>query len=107
MYTEFTRRIITAIKAIPPGKVLTYGAVAALAGNPRGARQVVRVLHALADKEGLPWHRIISAGGKIRTPSPEGREEQAGLLRAEDVIVSDDFIVDLAAFHWRNVELDG
>ncbi len=102
MYTEFTRRVIDTIKAIPPGKVLTYGAVATLSGSPRGARQVVRILHSLSEKEGLPWHRVISAGGKISLPSLEGREEQASLLRTEGVIVSDDFRVDLAAFHWRD-----
>ena len=105
MYTEFTRRVIDTIKAIPPGMVLTYGAVATLAGSPRGARQVTRVLHSLSEKEGLPWHRVISAGGKISLPGQEGREEQATMLRAEGVAVSDDYLVDLATFQWRDAAI--
>jgi methylated-DNA-protein-cysteine methyltransferase-like protein len=106
MYTEFTRRVIDTIKAIPPGKVLTYGAVAALSGSPRGARQVVRVLHSLSEKEGLPWHRVISAGGKISLATQEGREEQTAMLRAEGVVVSGEHQVDLKAFHWQKPTID-
>ncbi|UCC21332.1 MAG: MGMT family protein, partial [Promethearchaeota archaeon] len=45
MPTDFTERIIQIIKNIPKGKVLTYGFVAKLAGNPRAARQVSWILH--------------------------------------------------------------
>jgi methylated-DNA-protein-cysteine methyltransferase related protein len=106
MYTEFTQRVIDAIKAIPPGKVLTYGAIAALAGSPRGARQVVRILHSLSVKENLPWHRVISANGKISLATQEGKDEQSTMLRAEGVAVSEDFRVDLKVFHWRNPAID-
>ena len=44
---------------------MTYGQVAAAAGSPRGARQVVRVLHSMSEKYGLPWHRIINVQGEI------------------------------------------
>ena len=44
----FTQRVIELIQAIPPGYVMSYGQVAAAAGNPRGARQVVRILHAMS-----------------------------------------------------------
>lgn len=106
MYTEFTRRVIEAIKAIPPGKVLTYGAVAALAGSPRGARQVVRILHALSGKEHLPWHRVISSNGKISLATQEARDEQATMLRADGVAVSDDYRVMLEDYLWNNAVLD-
>ncbi len=106
MYTEFTRRVIAVIKAIPPGRVITYGAVAALAGSSHGARQVTRILHSLSEKEGLPWHRVISASGKISLPEQAGREEQAALLRAEDVVVSDDYRIDLEVFHWRDAVIN-
>ncbi len=48
--TAFSRNILQIIKAIPEGKVLTYGIIAALAGNPRAARQVSRVLHSMSAK---------------------------------------------------------
>src|SRR5665647_2769413 len=40
----FTERVVEIIKGIPEGKVMTYGQIAALAGNRRGARQEARVL---------------------------------------------------------------
>lgn len=52
----FTERVVEAIKRIPKGKVATYGQIATKAGNPFGARQVVRVLHTLSEKHDLPWH---------------------------------------------------
>jgi methylated-DNA-protein-cysteine methyltransferase-like protein len=86
--TEGTRRIVEAIRAVPRGKVSCYRDIALAAGFPNGARQVVRVLHALADKEKLPWHRIIRADGFIALPREEGGLLQARLLRAEGVRVS-------------------
>jgi methylated-DNA-protein-cysteine methyltransferase-like protein len=56
-------RIIAAIQKVPRGRVSTYGAIAKAAGYPRGARLVARTLHASV---GLPWHRILGAGGEIK-----------------------------------------
>jgi methylated-DNA-protein-cysteine methyltransferase-like protein len=96
-----TQRILAVLKAIPRGKVAAYGQVAALAGNPRGARQVARVLHSLSAKEKLPWHRVIGAAGRISLPPGAGGEEQARRLRREGVAVAAGGQVDLARFGWR------
>jgi len=82
MYTQFTSDVVDLIKRIPPGKVMTYGQVAACAGKPGGARQVARILHSLSSKEQLPWHRVVNARGEV---SLEG-EEQRLALEAEDVV---------------------
>ncbi|WP_114569816.1 MGMT family protein [Exiguobacterium flavidum] len=82
MYTQFTCDVIDLIKRIPPGKVMTYGQIAAYAGKPRGARQVSRILHSLSSKERLPWHRVVNARGEL---SLEG-EEQRIALEAEGVV---------------------
>ncbi len=103
MYSEFTKRALEIIKQIPPGRVATYGLIARAAGNPRGARQVVRVLHSLSEKEKLPWHRVINSKGQIRAPTPSDIEEQAGLLRAENVAVTQDYYVDLGKYLWREI----
>jgi methylated-DNA-protein-cysteine methyltransferase-like protein len=84
---EFTQRIIAAVRSVRPGQVASYGAIAAAAGNPRGARQVVRVLHAYSRKEGLPWHRIVRKDGSIALPRGGGFEAQKALLEAEGVAV--------------------
>ena len=78
----FTERAIRIIQGIPAGHVMTYGQVAAAAGSPRGARQVVRVLHSMSKKYELPWHRIINAQGEISFTDGDQRE----LLEMEGII---------------------
>ncbi|MBV8819776.1 MAG: MGMT family protein [Acidobacteriaceae bacterium] len=64
------------IRRIPRGKVSTYGAIAEAAGHPGCARQVV---WALRQALGLPWHRVLGAGGKIRLPGEKGLEQRLRL----------------------------
>jgi len=71
--TPFTEKVIAIIAAIPEGKVMTYGQIAAAAGSPRAARQVVRILHSMSDKYHLPWHRVVNAQGMIGIQDEEGR----------------------------------
>jgi methylated-DNA-protein-cysteine methyltransferase-like protein len=64
------------IRKIPRGKVATYGDVARAAGFPGRARQVV---WALRNARGLPWHRVLGAGGKIMLPGESGLEQRLRL----------------------------
>jgi methylated-DNA-protein-cysteine methyltransferase related protein len=75
------RRILAAIRQIPAGKVSTYGAVGRAAGYDHGARQVAWALHASL---GLPWHRVLGAGGEIKLRG-ESALEQKLRLQAEGV----------------------
>jgi methylated-DNA-protein-cysteine methyltransferase related protein len=93
---EFTMRVVNIIQAIPPGYVMSYGQVAAAAGNPRGARQVVRILHSMSEKYELPWHRIINAKGEI---SFSGKD-QRGMLEAEGVEFGLNGNIDLSKHRW-------
>jgi methylated-DNA-protein-cysteine methyltransferase related protein len=74
-------RIIRCLRSLPPGKVSSYGAVAAAAGWRGAARQVVRVLNQVA---GLPWHRVVGAGGTIKLAGENGAEQKFR-LRMEGV----------------------
>jgi len=74
-------RIRAAIQKIPKGKVSTYGAVARAAGLPHGARQVARVLH---KSFGLPWQRVLGAGGAIKLCGDSAIEQRLR-LEAEGV----------------------
>nr|WP_256439800.1 MULTISPECIES: MGMT family protein [unclassified Exiguobacterium] len=74
--------VVQVIRSIPPGRVMTYGQVARLAGNPRAARQVARILHSLSRTEQLPWHRVLNAKGEI---SLDGEEQQL-VLEAEGIV---------------------
>lgn len=85
--THFTERVVQIIQSIPAGKVMTYGQIAALAGNRRGARQVARILHSMSKKHQLPWHRVINAKGEIVISDTEGALTQKELLLQEGVLV--------------------
>lgn len=91
---EFTRIVIQLIQSIPFGTVASYGSIAAAAGSPRAARQVVRILHSCTQSYDLPWHRVVSKDGRILLAHGGQFEEQAALLRAEGIAVSPDGIVD-------------
>jgi methylated-DNA-protein-cysteine methyltransferase-like protein len=76
------RAMLDQVRLVPYGKVVTYGDVAYAAGFPGGARQVAWALH--GNFHGLPWHRVIGAGGKILLGG-EGGFEQRMRLQAEGV----------------------
>ncbi|SCW65569.1 methylated-DNA-protein-cysteine methyltransferase related protein [Paenibacillus tianmuensis] len=97
--TPFTKRVLEIIQGIPEGQVMTYGQIAGLAGSPRGARQVVRILHSSSGKYGLPWHRVVNARGEIAVRQEEGRMLQMLYLRDEGVEVDDSGQLDLD--RWR------
>lgn len=84
--TDFTQQVIDIIKSIPYGTVMTYGQIAAVAGNPRGARQVSRILSGMSVKYQLPWHRVINSSGGISLTG-EGGFVQTELLLKEGVKV--------------------
>ncbi|SFA71608.1 MULTISPECIES: MGMT family protein [unclassified Bacillus (in: firmicutes)] len=98
--TPFTKRVIDIIANIPSGKVMTYGQVAACAGSPRGARQVVRILHSMSDKYGLPWHRVINARGQIGFHDEEAFMEQKHLLLNEGILFLDEARIDLKMYRF-------
>lgn len=98
---DFEARAKKAIKAIPRGKVAAYAQIAALAGNHRAARQVVRVLHASSEKDRLPWHRVINSRGGISLARGRGFEEQKRLLLDEGVHISRLGRIDLEEFRWE------
>jgi methylated-DNA-protein-cysteine methyltransferase-like protein len=94
----FTAEVVRVLKEIPEGYVVTYGQVARMAGSPRAARQVVRILHTMSEKHGLPWHRVVNVRGEIAVPDDESRELQRMLLKSEDVVFLEDGRVDLSLF---------
>jgi methylated-DNA-protein-cysteine methyltransferase related protein len=97
------RRMHAVIRAIPRGRVATYGQVAELAGVPGGARIAAASLK--ADKPGaLPWQRVIGKAGprrgRIKILDPVGAAMQRMLLEKEHVEVGDEGIVRLDVYGW-------
>ncbi|WP_077617189.1 MGMT family protein [Bacillus sinesaloumensis] len=96
----FTENVIQIIKQIPSGKVMTYGQIARLAGSPRGARQVVRILHSLSKKYNLPWFRVVNAKGEIAIRDEEAHVSQSIFLEDEGIEVVDGTI-DLVKYQYH------
>lgn len=99
--TLFTEKVIEIIQSIPRGKVMTYGQIAGTAGNPRAARQVVRVLHAMSPKYDLPWHRVINAKGQIAMKSDSAYNEQLMRLELEGIETDINGNIDLTRYRWN------
>ncbi|XMB85258.1 MGMT family protein [Mycoplasmatota bacterium WC44] len=85
----YSERIISIIKSIKHGDVLSYKEVAELAGNPNGARHVARLLYTSSSKYDLPWHRVVNSKMKVSIKDPHGFNKQVELLRLEGVSVLD------------------
>ncbi len=98
---SFSQKAKRLIQSIPRGKVATYGQIAAYAGNPLGARQVVRILHTSSMKDRLPWHRVINRKGQIALKPGQGYEMQKQLLRKEGVVFGDADTIDLKMYLWK------
>lgn len=81
---DFRSRVLQVVAGLEPGALVTYGEVAAEAGNPGAARAVGRVL-AGCDVP-VPWWRVVPASGRL---APHLEERQARALRAEGVDVVD------------------
>lgn len=98
---SFYDEVYEQVRRIPEGRVTTYGAVAALAGNPRAARTVGWALHALPEDTDVPWHRVINARGGIsiwKVGVPAGL--QRALLEDEGIEFEADGSVDLKRWRW-------
>lgn len=104
--TPFTEQVIRIIQSIPEGKVMTYGGVARAAGSPRGARQVVRILHSMSRKYKLPWHRVINAKGMISLTEDESSSLQKLYLQDEGIIFDEKGVVDLEQFQFDPESID-
>ena len=106
MPSDFTQDVINIIKNIPVGKVLTYGRIAKLAGNPNGARQVSWLLHSSSKKYNLPWHRVINSQGRIALKAQDGQDFQKILLEKEGVEIGSANKIDLKKYIWEIKSLE-
>jgi methylated-DNA-protein-cysteine methyltransferase-like protein len=91
------------VRRVPRGRVVTYGQVAAILGQPRGARAVGMALGALraSDVDTVPWHRVINGAGRCSHRDGFWAGIQQEMLEAEGVVFDRRGHVDLAAVRWR------
>lgn len=104
MSAAFREAVLNVVRAVPQGKVTTYGEVALMVGMPNHARQVGAVLYGLKESDGdVPWQRVVNASGGISTYKVGSGELQVALLRSEGVEVVNDR-VDLRRYRWEGPE---
>jgi methylated-DNA-protein-cysteine methyltransferase-like protein len=95
---EFKNRVEAIVGQIPEGRVMTYGQLAALAGNSQAARIVGGIAH-FGDPE-LPWQRVVNKKGGLASGYPGGRTGHKTHLESEGVKVSTDYYVDVNELLW-------
>jgi O-6-methylguanine DNA methyltransferase len=97
--TEFSRRVLSVVRCIPPGRVASYGEVAKLAGRPRAARAVGNIMRGCGRPD-VPCHRVIAAGGRLGGYGGSGVLKRS-LLVAEGIVVAGSRIRDLNRVRWQ------
>lgn len=96
----FRDTVYELVRAIPPGRVLGYGHVAAALDAPRRARHVGFALAALEPGDPVPWWRVIRSNGHLALAGDPARGPlQRRLLESEGVEFKNDR-VDMARFRW-------
>jgi len=99
---SFRQRVETLVAQIPRGRVMTYGQLAALAGNARAARIVGGIAH--FGDPALPWQRVVNKQGGLASGYPGGRHGHKQVLEQEGIVVSDGYKVDVAGLIWWPAE---
>ena len=99
----FAKCVLHVVRAIPCGRVATYGQVAALAGAPRNARQVGHLLKEGLCAGGMPWWRVLGASGKSSLPADAGGDVQRATLEREGVAFRETGAVEPQMF-WERAE---
>jgi methylated-DNA-protein-cysteine methyltransferase related protein len=94
---SFPEQVYAIVLEVPRGRVITYGAIARLLGDPRKARQVGWAMAATPERRPrIPAHRVIKASGEL----PGGHAAHRGRLEAEGVRFLANGRVDLETHFW-------
>jgi len=92
-------KVYRLVKSVPRGRVITYGDLARLARLRGGAREAGHAMAASPEGAGIPWHRVVGAGGKLLIREPLAAK-QLRLLQAEGAVF-DGHRIDLSACGWK------
>jgi O-6-methylguanine DNA methyltransferase len=98
---SFSAKVLSVVRRIPPGRVATYGDVAALAGRPNAARAVGNIMRD-CHRPDVPCHRVIGAGGRLGGYGGSEGLKRA-LLVAEGITVSGSRVRELSRVRFRHV----
>lgn len=95
-------KVYDIVAKIPPGKVATYGQIAALTGNPRGARTVGWAMQSAPENLNLPCHRVVNRLGEMAPAYVfGGAENQRAMLEMEGITFKEDGRIDMSKHLWK------
>jgi methylated-DNA-protein-cysteine methyltransferase-like protein len=98
---SFPQQVYAIVASVPYGRVITYGAIAHLLGNPRKAREVGWAMAVAPDRDPpIPAHRVINARGELSGSASGGIEVRRAQLEAEGVQFMADGRIDLERYLW-------
>ena len=99
--SSFFQEVYNIVTQIPPGKVATYGQIAAMLGSPHGARTVGWAMQSAPGDLMLPCHRVVNRRGEM---APDyafgGGDIQRAMLEAECVVFKEDGSIDMKKHLW-------
>ena len=99
MSSEFTARVLSVVRRLPPGRVASYGDVAALAGRPGAARAVGSIMRRCTARD-VPCHRVVAAQGHVGGFGGAVAMKCA-LLAAEGILIHGRRIRNFEACRWQ------
>jgi methylated-DNA-protein-cysteine methyltransferase-like protein len=92
-------RVYALVRKIPRGRVITYGTLARALKLPGGARTAGRAMAASPSGTGVPWHRVVGAGGKLLIREPHA-SLQRKLLETEGMELAEKRILNFRHHEW-------
>ena len=84
-------QVLAIVSEIPWGKVASYKQIASLAGRPKNARLVGKILSHASMYGDYPCHRVVNSAGRL----------VRDLLLEEDVCFKDNGNVDMKKCKWQ------
>ena len=101
----FFERVYQVTRLIPPGKVATYGQIAAIVSSRHAARTVGWALHALDEGTDVPWHRVINSRGRISlSDRGQAAATQQRLLEAEGIRFDPRGRLEMQMYQWPGMD---
>ena len=97
--TDFKNKAYDLVSQIPKSRVMTYGQIAVLCGNPLAARIVGGIAH--CGDPTLPWQRVVKKDGSLAEGYPGGIEGHRLALQAEGINVNQELKVDVKELLWQ------
>jgi methylated-DNA-protein-cysteine methyltransferase-like protein len=104
--SPFEETVLKIVRAIPPGRVMSYGQVALYAARPNGAREAGAAMRSLGDTPDFPWWRVLNSAGEISiSGNPDANAVmQRDLLQKEGVAFGGSFKLDMDKYRWHAEE---